>query len=94
MRSNRCNVKSPKACPSTSPNCTTKSPPSSGKFSKTIAATHQRIMDLASAISKTTPAIIAKPVNFILTNIVAKTLNIIQNIPTAIANFAQNITQN
>lgn len=62
-------------------------------FQKTIAATHQRIMDLASAISKTTPAIIAKPVNFILTNIVAKTLNIIQNIPTAIANFAQNITQ-
>lgn len=62
-------------------------------FQKTIAATHQRIMDLASAISKTTPAIIAKPVNFILTNIVAKTLNIIQNIPTAFANFAQNITQ-
>lgn len=62
-------------------------------FQKTIASTHQRIMELASMISETMPAVIAKPVNFILNNIVGRVLNVIQNIPTAITNAIQTFTQ-
>lgn len=62
-------------------------------FQKNIANVHQRIMDLASLISKTTPAIIAKPINFVLTNIVGKVLNIIQNIPNIITNLTQALNQ-
>lgn len=62
-------------------------------FQKSIANTHQKIMELANLISKTTPPLIAKPINFILTNIAAKTINLIQNLPNAIINFTQNITQ-
>lgn len=51
-------------------------------FQKSIANVHQKIMELASSISKSLPAAIAKPVNFILTNIVGKVLNIIKNVPT------------
>jgi len=62
-------------------------------FQKSIANTHQRIMDLASVISKTMPKIVAAPVNFILTNIVGRVLNIVQNIPNVIANISQAVTQ-
>lgn len=62
-------------------------------FQKNIANVHQRIMDLASLISKTTPAIIAKPINFVLTNIIGRVLNIIQNIPNIITNLTQALNQ-
>lgn len=62
-------------------------------FQKSIAAAHQRIIDLASAISKSTPVIIAKPINFILTNVVAKVLNVVQNLPNIVANTLQTIQQ-
>ncbi|MBE7712839.1 MAG: hypothetical protein E7Z87_03760 [Cyanobacteria bacterium SIG26] len=62
-------------------------------FQKTIANAHQRIMDLAALISKTTPTIIASPVNFILTQVVGRVLNIIQNIPNIITNVTQAIIQ-
>lgn len=62
-------------------------------FQKSIANAHQRIMELASSISETMPAVIAKPVNFILTNVIGKVLNIIQNIPNVITNIAQAISQ-
>ena len=62
-------------------------------FQKTIAATHQRIMDLASAISKSAPTIIAKPINFILTNVVAKVLNVVQNLPNLVTNVLSFVQQ-
>lgn len=62
-------------------------------FQKNISNTHQRIMALAVLITNTMPAIIAKPVNFILNNIVGKALTIIQNLPAAIARFSQVINQ-
>ena len=62
-------------------------------FQKSIANTHQRLMTLAASISETMPAVIAKPVNFVLTNVVGKVLNFVQNIPNIIANISQAITQ-
>lgn len=62
-------------------------------FQKTIATTHQRIMEFAAMISNTMPAVIAKPINFVLNNIVGKVLNIIQNVPTVITNVIQTVTQ-
>lgn len=62
-------------------------------FQKSIANVHQKIMELASSISKSLPAAIAKPVNFILTNIVGKVLNIIKNVPTILTNISQTLTQ-
>ena len=50
-------------------------------------------MALAVLITNTMPAVIAKPVNFILNNIVGKALTIIQNLPAAIARFTQAINQ-
>lgn len=62
-------------------------------FQKSIANIHQKIMDLASIISKTTPAIIAKPINFVLNNIVGKVLTVIQNLPNAMINISKAISQ-
>lgn len=62
-------------------------------FQKNISNTHQRIMALAVFVTNTMPAVIAKPVNFILNNIVGKALTIIQNLPAAIARFTQAINQ-
>ena len=56
-------------------------------FQKSIANTHQRLMTLAASISETMPAVIAKPVNFVLTNVVGKVLNFVQNIPNIIAKY-------
>lgn len=62
-------------------------------FQKNIAATHQRILEFAAMVSNTMPPVIAKPVNFILNNIVGRALNIVQNIPTVISNVIQTVTQ-
>jgi ABC-type cobalamin/Fe3+-siderophores transport system ATPase subunit len=39
------------------------------------------------------PAIVAKPIIFILTQVVGKVLNFVQNLPTNISNIIQNINQ-
>lgn len=62
-------------------------------FQKNISNTHQRIMALAVLVTNTMPAVIAKPVNYILNNIIGKVLTIIQNLPAAIARFTQAINQ-
>lgn len=62
-------------------------------FQKSISNIHQKIMDLAASISKTLPKGIATPINFILTNIVAKVLNVVQNLPNVFANISKAITQ-
>ena len=60
-------------------------------FQKNLQNIHQKILDLASAISKSAPAIIAKPVNFILTQIAGRFVQFISNIPAIIINVAQKI---
>ena len=60
-------------------------------FQKNIQNIHQKIIDLASAISKSTPAIISKPINFVMTQIVARFVQFVANIPTVIINFTQKI---
>ena len=62
-------------------------------FQKNIANTHQRLVEFATMINNTMPAIIAKPVNFVLTQIVGRVLTVIQNLPTTIANFTQMVSQ-
>ena len=58
-------------------------------FQKNIQAVHQRILDLTYAISKSFPAIIAKPINFVLTQIVGRFVKIIANIPNVFSNIVQ-----
>lgn len=62
-------------------------------FAKNIANTHQRIMNLAAFISDTMPVVVAKPVNFILTNIVGRVLTIVQNLPNVISDIYQAVSQ-
>lgn len=63
------------------------------KFQNAMANAAQRAADFAKMVSNTMPAIIAKPVAFVMNNIVVNVLNGIKNLPTAIANFAQNFAQ-
>ncbi len=60
-------------------------------FQKNLQNIHQKILDLASAIAKSTPAIIAKPVNFVLTQIVGRFVQFVANLPALIVNVAQKI---
>jgi ABC-type transporter Mla subunit MlaD len=61
-------------------------------FRKNISATHQRLTQFAAMISETMPAIIAKPVNFILNTIVGNVLKFVHNLPTTISNFINTIS--
>lgn len=62
-------------------------------FQKTITNAHARIIELATMISNKMPAIIANPVNFILTQVVARVLNLVQNLPNVITNIVQTVIQ-
>ena len=62
-------------------------------FQKTMANAAQKAAQFAAMIQNSMPAIIARPLAFVMNNIVANGLNMIKNIPTAIQNFAQNFTQ-
>ena len=59
------------------------------QFQKTLDNIHQKIIDIASTISKSTPAIIATPVNFVLTKVIAKVVNLVNSLPTFVSNIAQ-----
>ena len=59
------------------------------QFNKNLENVHQRILEFASNISKTMPAIISAPVNFVLTQVVARIVNIMAQIPNVMANFVQ-----
>lgn len=63
------------------------------QFQKNIENLHQKILNLTSTISKSFPKIIAIPVNFVLTNIVAKTVNLINSIPTVFSNISQKLVE-
>ena len=61
-------------------------------FQKKQQSVHQRILNLTNAISKSFPAIIAKPINFVLTQIVGRLVQIIVNIPNVFSNIVQKFT--
>lgn len=62
-------------------------------FQKAVSNIQQRFIEFSAFINKNMPTIIAKPINFILNNVVLKTLNVIKNLPNIINNFVQNIAQ-
>ena len=62
-------------------------------FQQTMANAHQRLVSLAQFVNNTMPAIIAKPINFVLNTVLANAVNIIKNIPTNIANTIQAFSQ-
>ncbi len=63
------------------------------EFSKNLAATHQRIMNLTALISEKLPPVLAKPINFILNNVVIRVLNFVQNMPAILTNISQKFAE-
>lgn len=63
------------------------------KFQNTMANAAQRAAQFAQMVQNSMPAIVAKPVAFVMNNIVANGLNALKNLPVAIANFAKNFSQ-
>lgn len=63
------------------------------EFQKNIANTHQRIIQYAQMIENTMPAIIAKPIAFVLNTVVGNVLKLVHNIPNVINNITQFISQ-
>ena len=62
-------------------------------FQQTMTNAHQRLANLAQFFTINTPAIIAKPINFVLNTVLGNAVNVLKNLPTTIATFAQNISQ-
>ncbi|MGN0030761.1 MAG: hypothetical protein ACI37Q_02260 [Candidatus Gastranaerophilaceae bacterium] len=62
-------------------------------FQKNLASVHQRLMDLKVMITEKLPPIIAKPLNFVLGNVVIRVLNFVQNLPVVFANISQTFAQ-
>ncbi len=63
------------------------------KFQNTMANAAQRAAQFAQIIQNSMPPIIAKPLAFVMNNIVANGLNAIRNLPQTISNFVQNFSQ-
>ena len=63
------------------------------KFQNTMANAAQRAAQFAQMVQNSMPSIIAKPLAFVMNNIVANGLNMIKNLPQAISNFVQNFSQ-
>jgi len=59
------------------------------QFQKTLDNTRRNILELSSVLTKSLPVIISKPVNFILEQIAAKTINLIKNTAAFITNIIQ-----
>lgn len=62
-------------------------------FQNAMTNASQRMASLAQFFSANTPAIIARPVNFVLNNIIGSTINTIKNIPASISNAIQTLGQ-
>lgn len=63
------------------------------KFQNTMANAAQKAAQFAQMVQNLMPAVIAKPVAFVMNNIIANGLNALKNLPTTVANFAQNFAQ-
>lgn len=62
-------------------------------FQNAMTNASQRMASLAQFFSANTPAIIARPVNFVLNNIIGSAINTIKNIPVSISNAIQTLGQ-
>ena len=62
-------------------------------FQNAMMNASSRLASITGFISANTPAIIAKPVNFVLNTIIGGTINLIKNLPTTIQNITQTISQ-
>jgi len=62
-------------------------------FQKNISAVHSRLVELQVFFNESSPAIIVKPLSFILNNTVIKLLNFVQNVPQNFLTLIQNVTQ-
>ena len=62
-------------------------------FQQTMANAHQRLANLAQFFSNNLPAVVAKPVNFVLNTVLGGAVNMLKNLPTNIANAMQNFSQ-
>lgn len=61
------------------------------QFNKNLQNVHQRILELASNIQKSMPAIISAPVNFVLTQVAARIVNLAAGVTNVLTNVAQKL---
>ena len=62
-------------------------------FQNALMNSSQRLANIAQFFTNNTPAIIAKPTNFVLNTVLGNVLKTISNIPTTISNAIQTIQQ-
>ena len=62
-------------------------------FQTAMTNARAKIAEIAQFFSNNTPAIISKPINFVLNTIIGGAINLIKNIPTAITNTIQTTQQ-
>lgn len=62
-------------------------------FQNALMNTSQKLANIAQVFTQNTPAIIAKPVNFLLNTVLGGIVRTIANIPMAIANTIQTVQQ-
>lgn len=62
-------------------------------FQNALMNSSQKLVNIAQFFSNNTPAIIAKPVNFVLNTVLGNIIKTIANIPTTISNAIQTIQQ-
>ncbi len=61
------------------------------QFNKNLQNVHQRILEFASNIQKSMPAIISAPVNFVLTQVAARIVNLAAGVTNVLTNVAQKL---
>lgn len=62
-------------------------------FQNALMNTSQRLANIAQFFNQNTPAIIAKPINFMLNSVLGGVVRTIANVPAAIANTIQTVQQ-
>ena len=62
-------------------------------FQQTMANAHQRLVSLSQFFTANTPAIIARPINFVLNTVFVNAVNMLKNLPTNLTNLVQSISQ-
>ncbi len=58
-------------------------------FAKNMASIQEKIANLTAQIANNMPPIIAKPINFLINQLIVRTVNIVANIPNVISNIVQ-----
>lgn len=62
-------------------------------FQNKLMNASQKLANIGIFFANSTPAIIAKPINFVLQTVLGGTLKVIANIPTTISNLVQTVQQ-